>query len=140
MGTRVLLITVVAAALGACGGAAESSVEVVRAAAAVRAAGEAGARGSLEAAGSLELAERELRWAQAQLQVGDVEGARSWAGRARADAGLSRMQAIEAATRGAAQRSEDCAQALSQALDERGSTGVGGQSSAQQRADAKRAP
>jgi hypothetical protein len=117
MGARVFLITVAVAALEACGGAAQDMVEVTRAAAAVRAAGEAGARDAPRAASSLELAEHELRRARTQLGVGDVAGARSFADRACADAELARMLAIEAATRDAAQRSEDFAQDLSRALD-----------------------
>ncbi len=122
MGSRVRLITVVAGApaLGACGGAAQGTAPVVRVADEVRAANEAGAHEDPRAAGSLDLAEGELSRARVELGAGDVAGARAWAERARADAGLSRMLAIEAATRGAAQRSEDDALALSRALDDGG--------------------
>lgn len=136
MVARGILITVVAGALGACGGAAQGTVEVARAAGAMGAAREAGASQVPQAAGALDLAERELRRARAQLEVGDVEGARTWAARARADAGLSRMLAIEAATRGAAQRSEASALSLSQALE----NGGGAPKPPLAAGDARRAP
>ncbi len=88
-----------------------------RAAREVRDAAEAGAREQSEAGYFLALASSELARAQVQLRVGDGEGARSLAARARADAGLARMLAIEAAARGAALHSEDDAEALFRALD-----------------------
>ena len=114
LGASCLLLALV---LGACCGSAEVAA-VSRAAREVRAATDAGAREQSQAAYFLALASSELARADVQLRVGDAEGARSFAARARADAALARMLAIEAAARGAALRSEDDAEALSRALDE----------------------
>jgi hypothetical protein len=120
MRARVLLLTVAAVGPGGCGGAQRGTAEVARAAGEVIAAGESGARADGAAALYLELAERELAEARLKLRVGDGEGARVWANRAGADAGLSRSMAVEAATRGAALRSEDDAEAISRELDRGG--------------------
>jgi hypothetical protein len=116
MRAGVVLVTVAVASTAACGGTGRRSVDVVQAARRVHAAGEAGAREDPRAAYYLELAERELRRAELQARVGDDEGALGWAGRAGADAEVARLLAIEAATRGAAQRTEDQADAVSRAL------------------------
>ncbi len=113
MGAPCLLL---AAALGACCGSVEV-VAVTQAGREVLAAVEAGARADSEAAYYLALAEGELARASVQLRVGDAAGARGLAARAGADAGVARMLAVEAATRGAALRSEDQAEAIWRALD-----------------------
>src|SRR5215468_830114 len=104
---RAGVVTVAAVAAAACGGVEYRSGDVVQAARGVGAAAEAGAREDPRAAYYLELAERELLRADLQGRVGDEEGARGWANRAAADAEVARLLAIEAATRGAAQRTED---------------------------------
>jgi hypothetical protein len=110
-----LLLAVLALALGACAGTPE--VEVIRAERGVFAATEAGAREDARAALSLMLAERELGRARVLAEAHDVEGALAWARRAQADADVARLYAIEALTRGAAERTEDAARGLSRALD-----------------------
>jgi hypothetical protein len=65
----------------------------------------------------LTLASRELARGRALQGIHDVEGARGWARRAQADADVARMLAVEAATRGAAQRTEDDAMALERAIE-----------------------
>jgi hypothetical protein len=116
MRAGVVLVTAATASAAACGGAEPRSVDVVQAARRVSAAGEAGAREDPRAAWYLDLAERELRRAEIQAGVSDEEGARGWAARAGADAEVARLLAIEAATRGAAQRTEEQAETLSRAL------------------------
>ncbi|APR80636.1 Hypothetical protein A7982_05983 [Minicystis rosea] len=85
----------------------------------VREAGESGGREDPAAAYYLALAERELARAEVQARVRDREGARSWARRARADAEMARLLAVEAAVRGAAQRAEDHAEALYREIEAR---------------------
>jgi len=113
----VLLLTLASAAPAACGGVERAPAEVAGAVREVSAAGEAGAREDPRASYFLELARRELYRARVQARVGDAEGARGWAARAGADAEVARMMAIETATRGAAQRTEDQAEELSRAID-----------------------
>jgi hypothetical protein len=116
MGASWLLPATVA--LVACGHAAGiEGAEVARATRGVRAAYEAGAYEAPGPGFYLELAESELDRAVGQLRVRDAAGARGWARRAWADAEVARLLAIEAATRGAAQHTEDEAEAISRALD-----------------------
>jgi hypothetical protein len=65
----------------------------------------------------LGLASRELARGRALERVHDLEGARGWARRAQADADVARMLAVEAAARGAAQRTEDDAMTLERAIE-----------------------
>jgi hypothetical protein len=65
----------------------------------------------------LDLASRELARGRALERIRDVEGARGWARRAQADADVARMLAVEAATRSAAQRTEDDARAIARAIE-----------------------
>jgi hypothetical protein len=116
-GARWLLLPAVAA-LGACARTAGiEGAEVARATQGVRAAYEAGASEAPRPGVYLGLAERELARALGQLRVHDAGGARGWARRAWADAEIARLLAIEAATRGAAQHTEDEAEAISRSLD-----------------------
>jgi hypothetical protein len=104
--------------LGACGPAAGlERDEVARATLSVHAADEAGAREAPEAGYYLGIAERELDRALGQLRVHDAQGARGWARRAWADAEVARLLSIEAATRGAAQHTEDDAERILRARD-----------------------
>jgi hypothetical protein len=125
MGARGLLFGTLApgalVALVACGRAGGiEAAEVDGAVRGVRAADEAGAREDPQAGYYLGLAERELGRAVGQLRVRDAGGARGWARRAWADAEVARMLAIEAETRGAAQRTEADADAISRAIDASG--------------------
>ncbi|MFT3768688.1 MAG: hypothetical protein QM820_24845 [Minicystis sp.] len=83
----------------------------------VREAGEAGGSADPTASYYLALAQRALTRAEVLARVGDAVGAESWARRARADAEVARLLAIEAAVRQAAQRTEDHAAALYQKLE-----------------------
>ena len=116
MGARCLALTAVA--LGACAPVVRAgAAEVERAARGVEAAEEAGAREVPGAGEYLGLAEHALARAEVELRVMDAAGARGWAGRAWADAELARVLAVEAATRAAAQHTEEEAEAISRALD-----------------------
>jgi hypothetical protein len=119
MRAPVLALTLASATAGGCGGVPQGAADVDQAARELHAAEEAGAREDAQASYYLDLGERELRHARGQLGVGDVEGARSWAARAGADAQLAAMMAIEEATRGAAQRSADEAEAIARGLRRR---------------------
>ncbi len=119
MRAPVLALTFASAA-GGCVGGPRGAAEVGRAGREVRAAEEAGAREEPRASYFLELAEHELRRARGQLDAGDVGARGAWAARAEADAEVAAMTAIEAATRGAAQRTEAEAEALARGLRGRG--------------------
>jgi hypothetical protein len=66
----------------------------------------------------LTLASRELARARALQGLHDVDGTRGWARRAQADADVARMRGVEAATRAAAQRTEDDAMAIERAIED----------------------
>ena len=105
-------------ALAGCGHTSGTEgAEVARATRGVRAAYEAGANEAPHARYYLGLADRELERSLHQLRARDAGGSRGWARRAWADAELARMLAVEAETRGAAQHTEDEAEAISRALD-----------------------
>ena len=109
-------IVALAALSGGCVQSARAP-ELGRAEAAVASAEEMVAPEDPGAAYYLDLASRELARGRALQGLHDVEGARGWARRAQADADVARMLAVEAVTRGAAQRTEDDAMALERAIE-----------------------
>jgi hypothetical protein len=77
----------------------------------------AGGREDPSASYYLALAERELARARALFGVHDAEGARGWARRARADAEVARLCAIEVAVRESARRTEADAAAIERRIE-----------------------
>ena len=77
----------------------------------------AGGREDPSASYYLALAERELARARVLFDARDAEGARGWARRARADADVARLCAIEIAVRASAQRTEADAAAIERRIE-----------------------
>jgi hypothetical protein len=111
------LSLVLAASSSGCAIAPRLVPEADSAAAAVDGAVEVGGREDPGAVYYLALAERELGRTRVLLRVGDLQGARSWARRALADAEVARLLAVEVSVRAAARRTEADVEALSRELD-----------------------
>lgn len=115
---RTLASCVIAALAGSC--IPEVASRDARVAGAlIREAGEAGAREDPEAERYLALAERGLARARTLIEVGDAQGARAYARRARADAEIAHLLAIEGTLRRAALRSEADAMDLERQIEAR---------------------
>lgn len=102
--------------VGACAPSA-ATPDIRVADALIRESIEAGGREDPNAAYYLALAERELARARILAGAHDAEGAKSFARRARADAEIARLCAIEAAARDAARRTEADAMEIERRLE-----------------------